>query len=223
LSDGRPGLIDFGQVKQISGRNRETLCKTMIALADRKRDGDDEDGLTPEDMELAGKMAIELGVEIKPTAQKEAAAAVALWLFDGTVKKLPGGYDMGELSPNSPVKELKSFPQDLVLVGRSTILIKGIAARLGITHSLAAHWAPIARQVLANDYSQHDMTRDGGSSKVRFRDVLRTLRQWGKGRATGLVRRLPSPIRSRIAAYIVRRQERQARKALTTRRRQRLR
>jgi predicted unusual protein kinase regulating ubiquinone biosynthesis (AarF/ABC1/UbiB family) len=210
-------LIDFGQVKQISGRNRETLCKTMIALADRKRDGNDENGLTPEDMELAGKMAIELGVEIKPTAQKEAAAAVALWLFDGSVKKLPGGYDMGELSPNSPVKELKSFPQDLVLVGRSTILIKGIAARLGITHSLAAHWAPIARQVLENNYEA--ASSSSSSSKVRFRDVLRTFRQWGKGRATGFLRRLPSPIRNRIAAFIVRRQERKSRKALTTRRR----
>jgi predicted unusual protein kinase regulating ubiquinone biosynthesis (AarF/ABC1/UbiB family) len=29
---GRIGLIDFGQVKQISGRARETLAKVMIAL-----------------------------------------------------------------------------------------------------------------------------------------------------------------------------------------------
>ena len=33
LDDGSVGLIDFGQVKQISGRNRETLGKVMIALA----------------------------------------------------------------------------------------------------------------------------------------------------------------------------------------------
>ena len=37
LDDGRIGLIDFGQVKQISGRNRETLCKVMIALDERTR------------------------------------------------------------------------------------------------------------------------------------------------------------------------------------------
>ena len=47
-----------------------------------------------------------------------------MWLFDGSVDALPGGYDMGELSPNSPVKELQSFPGDLVLVGRATVLIK---------------------------------------------------------------------------------------------------
>ena len=32
LDDDSVGLIDFGQVKQISGRNRETLAKVMIAL-----------------------------------------------------------------------------------------------------------------------------------------------------------------------------------------------
>lgn len=111
LEDGRIGLIDFGQVKQISGRNRETLCKVMIALDERR---DDE----PTDADLVGKLSLELGVELNKNAPPEAAAAVGIWLFDGSVQELPGGYDMGELSPNSPVKELKSFPQDLVLVGR---------------------------------------------------------------------------------------------------------
>lgn len=110
LDDGRIGLIDFGQVKQISGRNRETLAKVMIALDER------EDG-NLEDMERIGNLALELGVEIKEDAKDEAPAAIALWLFDGSATELPGGYDMGELSPNSPVKELKSFPQDLVLAG----------------------------------------------------------------------------------------------------------
>ena len=43
MEDGRIGLIDFGQVKQISGRVRETLCKIMIALADRQSDDNPED------------------------------------------------------------------------------------------------------------------------------------------------------------------------------------
>lgn len=63
-----------------------------------------------------GRLALELGAELKEDAKDEAAAAaVGMCLFDGSVTKLPGGYDTGELSPNSPVKELKSFPQDLVL------------------------------------------------------------------------------------------------------------
>ena len=54
-----------------------------------------------------------------------------MWLFDGSVTALPGGFDTSEISPNSPVKVLKSFPQDLTFVARSTTLIKGLAARLG--------------------------------------------------------------------------------------------
>ena len=105
LENGDIGLIDFGQVKQISGRSRETLAKVMIALDERV--GDDR----PEDLERIGKLALELGVTLNDDAQDEAPAAVAMWLFDGATKDLPGGYDKGELSPNSPVKELESFPQ----------------------------------------------------------------------------------------------------------------
>jgi aarF domain-containing kinase len=66
LDDGSIGLIDFGQVKQISGRNRETLAKVMIALDDRKSDED------PLDLEMIGNLALELGVELNEDAQDEA-------------------------------------------------------------------------------------------------------------------------------------------------------
>jgi aarF domain-containing kinase len=210
LEDGNIGLIDFGQVKQISGRNRETLAKVMIALDERE--GDDH----PEDLDKIGKLAIELGVELNENAQKEAAAAVAMWLFDGTVENLPGGYEKGELSPNSPVKELKSFPQDLVLVGRSTILIKGLSSRLGIPWSLAKEWAPIARLILNRDHERTAPNVEGGN-RVRFRHVLGALRQWGSGKANSVVRRLPSPVRSRMASLLVKMEERKTRKALTRR------
>jgi predicted unusual protein kinase regulating ubiquinone biosynthesis (AarF/ABC1/UbiB family) len=209
LDDGRIGLIDFGLVKQINGRNRETLCKVMIALDDRV-DGQ------PDDMDLVGKLALELGVELKDTAPPEAAAAVGIWLFDGTVKQLPGGYDMGELSPNSPVKELKSFPQDLVMVGRSSILIKGLSNRLHIPWSLAKEWAPTARAVLDMDARQKRNIQDiEGTGRVRFRSVWRAFKQWGVGRSEKAIRRLPSPVRTRVAALIVRSSERAMQKQLT--------
>jgi aarF domain-containing kinase len=205
LDDGNIGLIDFGQVKQISGRNRETLAKVMVALDSRKSDDN------PEDLETIGNLALELGVELKETCKDEAAAAVAMWLFDGTVDTLPGGYDKGELSPNSPVKELKSFPQDLVLVGRSTILIKGLSSRLGIPWSLSKEWAPIAKAVL-NQYEPHKVTSKDG--RVRFRDVLSTLSQWSKAKAGSAVRRLPSPIRTRVASLILKIQDIKARREM---------
>eukprot|EP00751_Fragilariopsis_kerguelensis_P045017 CAMPEP_0170987476 /NCGR_PEP_ID=MMETSP0736-20130129/6644_1 /TAXON_ID=186038 /ORGANISM="Fragilariopsis kerguelensis, Strain L26-C5" /LENGTH=623 /DNA_ID=CAMNT_0011411697 /DNA_START=161 /DNA_END=2029 /DNA_ORIENTATION=- len=172
LDNGDIGLIDFGQVKQISGRSRETLAKVMIALDERV--GDDR----PEDLEKIGNLALELGVELNENAQEEAAAAVAMWLFDGSTKVLPGGYDLGELSPNSPVKELKSFPQDLVLVGRSSILIKGISDRLGIPWSLAKEWAPIARTVLDINTGKVEPETASKDKRVRFRFVRNTFKNW---------------------------------------------
>jgi aarF domain-containing kinase len=203
LENGDIGLIDFGQVKQISGRSRETLCKVMVALAE------DED-----DLEKITKLALELGVELNDDAKDEAPAAVAMWLFDGAVEELPGGYDNAELSPNSPVKELKSFPQDLVLVGRSSILIKGISGRLGVPWSLAREWAPIARDVLAGKTSKEN-TATALNRRVRFRTVMSTLKQWAKGRASGIGRALPSPLRSRAAKLMLKIEERKAQRALT--------
>ena len=199
LDDGSIGLIDFGQVKQISGRARETLAKVMVALDERVSDTE------PSDLKRIGDLALELGVEIKEDAKDEAAAAIAMWLFDGSVEDLPGGYDKGELDPNSPVKELKSFPQDLVLVGRSTILIKGLSSRLGVTWSLAKEWAPTARGVLNPAPADKSDAVFGG--RVRFRDVWLTLKGWGKGRAVGVAKALPPPLRRRAAALTVRVQE----------------
>ena len=62
----------------------------MIALDERKSDDN------PEDLEKIGKLALELGVELNDDAKPEAAAAVGMWLFDGTIEQLPGGYDSGK-------------------------------------------------------------------------------------------------------------------------------
>lgn len=210
MEDGNIGLIDFGQVKQISGRARETLCKVMIALDERQGDN------RPEDLERIGNLALELGVKLNNDAKPEAAAAVGMWLFDGSVKQLPGGYDIGELSPNSPVKELASFPQDLVLVGRSTILVKGLSDRLKIPWSLASEWAPIARRVLdGGAYAKKEAA--GESDRVRFREVVSMVKMWGKGRANAFARKLPDPVRSKVASIALAIEERKARRKVTGR------
>jgi len=203
LDDGRIGLIDFGQVKQIGGRARETLSKVMLALDDRESD------TNPADLDKIGNLALELGVEIADGAPAEGPAAVAMWLFDGSVETLPGGYDKGELSPNSPVKALKSFPQDLVLVGRSSILIKGLSNRLQIPWSLSKEWAPIARRTLEGNTKQSAVVAKGGKeNKIRIRDVMKLLKTWGRGKASRAIGRLPSPMRTKVAAVALRLQKR---------------
>jgi len=198
LDDGRIGLIDFGQVKQVGARSGVTLAKVMIALAQRTSDTD------PDQLDEISRLALELGVRLREDAPREGPAAVAMWLFDGSVKTLPGGFDSAELSPNSPVKVLKSFPQDLTLVGRSTILIKGIASKLGVTWSLANEWEPIAQRLLKRVTSR----RPNAGGAPRFRTVMKLARQWGSSKAEKAMMRLPGPLRRRLAAIALRLKER---------------
>ena len=151
LRDGRVGLVDFGQVKQISGRNRATLGAVMVALAKRTKSAAHPSG-APSDLAEIARLGRELGVAMKPDAPPEGPAAISMWLFDDARETLPGGFEQNELSPNSPATALASFPEDLVLVARSAVLIKGLAAKLGEPWSLAARWAPIASRSLGLDY-----------------------------------------------------------------------
>ena len=189
------GLIDFGQVKQIGPRDRAALAKVMIALDERNSE--------PTEAQLAtiSQLALDLGLVLRPNSPAEGPAATAIWLFDGSVSSLPGGFDTGELSPNSPVKVLQSFPQDLVLVGRSTVLIKGIAAKLNVSWNLASKWAPIARRVLAPTALRR-------SGVPRLRAILALLGRWvmAKAAATAAFVAAAAPpwLRSKLADAILR-------------------
>ena len=208
LDDGRVGLIDFGQVKQIGARQSATLARVMIALNERTSDED------LEQLDQISRLALELGVRLRDDAPREGPAATAIWLFDGSVETLPGGFDVSEISPNSPVKVLKTFPQELTLVGRSTVLIKGIAARLGVKWSLADEWAPIARRLLERQSSANER-RLGEPPKLR--SVGRLLSAWAAGKGSAIVQALPTPVRRPLAAVAVRvtkfREARRERKA----------
>ena len=195
LDDGRIGLIDFGQVKQIGQRASATLAKVMVALSERTSDTD------PVQLDEISRLALELGVRLREGAPREGPAATAIWLFDGSVKTLPGGFDTNELSPDSPVKVLKSFPQELTLVGRSTVLIKGIAARLNVTWSLADEWAPIARALLARQ-AAGKLAPLG--APPRFMSIMRLLGQWAGAKLSALVLMLPPPLRRVVASAALR-------------------
>jgi hypothetical protein len=62
-------------------------------------------------------------------------AALALLLFGSTSTELPGGYSSKELSAESPLRAIKGFPEELVMLGRATVIIKvwlGLTGRLGV-------------------------------------------------------------------------------------------
>ncbi|CAB9507243.1 protein kinase UbiB [Seminavis robusta] len=193
LDDGRIGLIDFGQVKEISNEYRDTLNKMMIALDDRRNDG--LEGSTGINDERVRDLTLELGIELKATAPDVAATAMGIWLFDGS-SDLPGGYEKGELSEKSPSKALKTFPQELVLVARSSMLIKGFANRFGIPWSLAKEWAPVARQMLG----ESEVTMAAPQKRGRMGRMWGFVKKFTKGRTARLAQRLPAPMRRGVAS-----------------------
>ena len=132
-------------------------------------------------------------------------------------------YTSAELSDTSPIKAISAFPQELVLLGRATILIKGIAKRLGIPWSLADKWKAMAEQALecgedgclmptwsavptaAQMGQQTRVATPAASSssapagaaasgRPRFREVVGLLGQWAKGKGVSAVQAVP-PLR----------------------------
>lgn len=53
----------------------------------------------------------EFGVKFFDDAPPESAAALAILLFGDTDTKMPAGFSHDELSPESPIKRVASFPQ----------------------------------------------------------------------------------------------------------------
>ena len=190
LKNGQIGLIDFGQVKQLSRDYRKTIAKIIIALDERQ--GDDD----PKFIAEINLLLSELGVELKEGAKPEAAAAVAMWLFDGSVEKLPGGYDIAEFSANSPVKQIQVMPQELVLVARSSVLIKALARRFGLRWSLAKHWAPFARDVL------YGSSIKASNRSTMLGRTIRSIKQRGKLLAYGIVKKLPRKAQVAVASLL---------------------
>ena len=217
-------LIDCGQVKQIPTDFRLRLAEAILLVNEWQ-----ETGGSPELIRLANEKMAGFGVTFLEDAKPEAAAALALLLFGDPDAPMPGGFSNAELSADSPIKAISSFPQELVLLGRATILIKGISKRLGIKWSLADKWKAMAEQALecgedgclmptwsaqgtaATARASGGSSGSGGSGRPRFREVTssigssgRLVGKWAKAKSIAVAGAvLPSPVKRlaiRIAA-----------------------
>jgi hypothetical protein len=130
-------------VKQIPSSYRLKLAEAIL-LVNEWQDTGGSPALVRRAQEAMGGFGVTFVEEARP----EAAAALALLLFGDPEVTMPGGYSNQELSAESPIKAIAAFPQELVLLGRATILIKGIAKRLDINWDLARKWRPMAEQAL---------------------------------------------------------------------------
>lgn len=121
-------------------------------------------------------------------------------LFGNTGTKLPGNYVGEEISPQSPINQVAEFPSELVLLGRASVMIKGIANRLGIQWGLSDRWSKVALEAVSitnpqdvlpiwsvirptvGSTSTNAHVMDGrkvaGNSRIRFRDLGVALMNW---------------------------------------------
>ena len=203
-------------MKQIPQEARLRLAEAILLVNEWQ-----ETGGSPRLIELAQEKMAGFGVTFAEDAKPEAAAALALLLFGDPDTKMPGGFSSAELSATSPIKAIASFPQELVLLGRATILIKGISKRLGIKWDLATKWKAMAqtslecgtdgclmptwaavpcpaqldRQALggaSSSSSSAATATSGGSGRTRFRDVTKLAGKWAVGKGASVV---PAPVK----------------------------
>lgn len=130
------GLIDFGQVKRLTKEQRHLFCQLIIAL--------DEDDF-PEIVRLTQAAGYKSENMIPECIYKYAVVA-----YDQ--ERLTGGKHiqlfMEELQATDKIIE---FPKDYLMVGRASILLRGLCHALHQPRSVAKIWRPIADRVLAED------------------------------------------------------------------------
>lgn len=138
--DGSPqlGLIDYGQVKTLSKEKRHLFARIVIALDDDNRD-----------------QIITLMKEAGFRSQRMDPEVIYLYAkvgYDQDNKELTGGKHiqmfMEDLERRDPII---SLPYDFIMVGRATLMLRGLGHALHQSRSVAKAWRPIAERVLRED------------------------------------------------------------------------
>ena len=217
---GDVALLDCGQTKQLSAADVERLGAVIARLqayraapADRAALAALGDAVRAYGVELRPRDVDELYEPTKAAADLDddaCLAAIAVTLFgDKSVDEIPGGYSADELSADSPLKRLKSFPQALVLMGRAAVIIRGIASKLEVNYSLADAWEQAARERepgLPPPWARPEAQAAEDSGEPRLRDLWRAVGRRTRERCGAVAQRvLPAWAKKRIAARIARR------------------
>jgi hypothetical protein len=163
---GKVSLIDCGQFKTFSRFRRLQFARIVLAVKDYQRQQATVEDETPkimttqqqekeQEQKRASKKTLAdcargFGITCVQGRESEddVACAIALVLFSDSGMILPGNFSSNELSPDSPIRLLTSFPQDLVLLGRAAVLLKGIAKSLNVSLSLVDQWDDDCKRTL---------------------------------------------------------------------------
>ncbi|KAK9726753.1 hypothetical protein RND81_05G235000 [Saponaria officinalis] len=130
-------LLDYGQVKDLPENLRLGYANLVVAMAD---------GDPTRAIESFRELGI--GTLIKCKDERKEMLKLAQSLFDS---KLPPGVTMLQpFSEESSVNKIsvEAFPEELFSVLRTVHLLRGLSVGMGVNHSCAEQWRPIAEEVL---------------------------------------------------------------------------
>lgn len=132
LEDGRIGIFDFGQVKEIDDDLRLRLCDLFEALAQG-------------DTNNTAKSFCSLGIQVEQNEQSdELLSLYATGLFDTCA--LPPEVEINPFSETSPLKtaRVRHFPSQLFMILRAMQLLRALTSALGCNFSFASVFASFA-------------------------------------------------------------------------------
>ena len=129
--DDRLGLLDFGCSKTLNRTQRASLARLYVALAAR-------------DDEAIAAAAVEMGVRTKHM-NKTVIVQFASHFFDRNIADVGPHIFLLELNR---IDRITSLPKDYMLVARSSLLLRGVGAKLHAPQQVARAWEPEARRYL---------------------------------------------------------------------------
>ncbi|GJQ09134.1 hypothetical protein GpartN1_g925.t1 [Galdieria partita] len=132
LEDGRIGIFDFGQVKEIEDDLRIRLCELFEALAQ-------------DDVNNTANAFSSLGIQVEQSEYSEQLLSLyAIGLFDTCA--LPPDVEINPFSEASPLKtsRVRCFPSQLFMILRAMQLLRALTSALGCNFSFARVFASFA-------------------------------------------------------------------------------
>ena len=150
---GRVGLIDFGQVKQLTPEQQAGFARLTLALAAA---GDAPlakvyEALTPAQVEEVVAAMEGLGIETELTPLGESCGlGLSQLRVAAAVRMLDSRGRVQPFAPDSTIKRLrtKTFPASLFFVLRTVQMLRGLATAAGVEVSVSSLWAARAAAVL---------------------------------------------------------------------------
>ena len=135
LPDGRIGLIDFGQVKRINDETRKLIARLVLAVNNR-------------DQEKTANLVRELGVKSRFNDKEVQYRMISFWI-DRDTEEVTGGMNahkfLQEMEAKDPAVEMNG---DLVMVCRCSVMIRSLAAALGLKVGTTSYWRESAERAL---------------------------------------------------------------------------